>query len=167
MINTEIYTEHVPASSAFRWALWGSVGVSVAIAVAAMVLDGAAWASILVIAFMVVLILLLDRWFMVLRVGVDADGVVARFGPFSKRLSAASIQDVVNEPYRWTAYGGWGIRWGFSGRRAWTVPFLREGVAVALKDGSRYFISSRQPERLRSAIVEGIEAAEARRGTRG
>ena len=164
MTNTETYTERVPASPAFRWLLWAIVGVSVGVAVAAMLFEGDTWGSILTIVFVVGLIAFVDRWFMVLRVHVDSEGVVARFGPFSKRLRVADIQDVVDEPYRWTVYGGWGIRWGFGGRRAWTVPFLKEGVAVALEDGSRYFISSRQPERLRSAIVQ---AAEVRGGTRG
>ncbi|MCK9485158.1 MAG: hypothetical protein M0R73_00390 [Dehalococcoidia bacterium] len=164
MRQTETYTEQIAATRAFRWLVWGVVAVSVGIGAVVMVIEGDRWASALSIAFAVALLLVLDRWFMTLHVRVDSDGVVARFGPFSKRLRPSDIADVVGEPYRWMLYGGWGIRWGFGRRRAWTVPFLNQGVAVALQDGSRYFISSRQPERLRSAIVQTIEA---RGGTRG
>ncbi len=165
MTNTATYTERVPASNSFRWALWGSAAVSVTVAVISMAAEGtAAPVSVAVIAGVLLLMFVLDRWFMVLRVAVDRAGVEARFGPFSKRLQAGAIQDAEDERYQWTKYGGWGIRWGFGGRRAWTVPFLKQGVAVALKDGSRYFISSRQPERLRSAIDDLIAPGG---GTRG
>ena len=53
--------------------------------------------------------------------------------------------------------GGWGIRIGrTSGHlmRAYSVPFLRTGVAVEVWDGKRYFVSSRRPAALAAAIHE-------------
>lgn len=134
------------------------------VAVGAARADGEAWVGLLVAGLVLLLVVLLDRWFMSLRVTVTQAGVTARFGPFAKRLPAEALASAEAEGYRWMTYGGWGIRWGTQGRRAWSVPFLGTGVAVALTDGSRYFISSRSPERLRSSIVEVIEA---RGGTRG
>jgi hypothetical protein len=75
------------------------------------------------------------------------------------RVASAAV-----DRYRWIRYGGWGIRYGFHGRRAWSVPFVGTGVEVALKDGPRYFISSRQPMAFHRAIQDLIDS---RGGARG
>ena len=67
------------------------------------------------------------------------------------------------EPYRWLAYGGWGLRLGRNGgrwSRAYSVPFARSGVVVDSHDGHRIYITSHRPEELAEAINR--MAAEAR-----
>lgn len=101
--------------------------------------------------------LLIGRWFMALDVAVDEIAVRAAFGPFRKTLPIARIRSASEEPYRWMPYGGWGIRWSTQKRQAWSVPFLKTGVEVQSHDGSRCFISSRDPERFRSAIQAHLD----------
>ncbi len=157
------YHERVYASPWFRWALWTVLTASALFAIAGN-LAGDAWIGLLAALFTLTLIILVDRWFMTMQVTVDQEAVTARFGPFATRLAHPRIVSVEAQDYRWITYGGWGIRWGTQRRRAWSVPFLNRGVMLALTDGTRYFISSRSPEDLRSSIQEHIEV---RGGTRG
>ncbi|MEX2445940.1 MAG: hypothetical protein WD734_01265 [Dehalococcoidia bacterium] len=99
-----------------------------------------------------VVLVAVQRWFMALDVRVTGDEVVTAFGPWRKRVARGDILEATVRSYPWLRYGGWGVRFGFGGRRAWTVPLLRTGVEVALRDGTRWFISSRRPEALRAAI---------------
>ena len=158
------YREDVHANPAVRFGLWALVVVPTLVAAVGAAIDGEWLASVLVAVGVLVFMAVLDRWFMVLRVRVEPSGVEARFGPFSKQLPATQVESVEAMPYRWTPYLGWGIRFASGKRYAWSVPFIREGVSVALGDGARYFISSRQPERLVAAVAEVIDR---RRGTRG
>jgi hypothetical protein len=90
-----------------------------------------------------------------LRVHADDRRLRFHFGPFGRTLEAADITAAEAAPYRWLAFGGWGIRFGrVSGHfvRAYSVPFLRTGVAIEAADGKRYYVSSRRPEALAAAI---------------
>lgn len=92
-----------------------------------------------------------------LRIEAGDDALRFRFGPFGPTLNAADIQSAEAAPYRWLAFGGWGIRFGrVSGHsvRAYSVPFLRSGVLVEAAGGKRYYVSSRRPEALAAAIRE-------------
>jgi hypothetical protein len=88
-----------------------------------------------------------------LSVRASTDGVRAGFGPFATTLAPDSIEGVRAEPYRWLRFGGWGLRLSWNLRdRAFSVPFVREGVTIRLQGGRTVFVSSRQPERLAAAI---------------
>jgi hypothetical protein len=66
-------------------------------------------------------------------------------------------------PYRWLAYGGWGLRYGRQGgrlSRAYSAPLVRTGVVVDTLGGRRYHLTSRRPAEL-AAAVNGL-AEEAR-----
>lgn len=162
------YEERVPAATWFRWAvrLLGIVPLSVAL-FATFLADETAQADQVGLGFSVVftalVALFLDRWLMVLQVSVE-DGVVqARFGPFRKRLTASEVTGAADVPYRWLQYGGWGIR-GLGNRRAWSVPFLKTGVEFTMRDGKRYFISSRTPRPFLEAVQQITEQSGRTRG---
>ncbi len=87
-----------------------------------------------------------------LKVRVTDDGVRFQFGPLGKSLNASEIDAVEVEPYGWLSYGGWGIRFSTRGRRAYSVPGHPRGVALQLRDGTCYHISSGNPEALASAV---------------
>lgn len=97
-----------------------------------------------------------DRfWFFRLVTEVREDGVYVRLDPFQRsfrRIPPDHIRDVTATSYEATAYAGWhwGLRRTPGGN---TVYRLRgsEGVEV-VHDGERWFIGSRRPERLESAI---------------
>jgi hypothetical protein len=87
-----------------------------------------------------------------LKVRVTDDGVRFQFGPVGKSINTSEIIAVEVEPYGWLSYGGWGIRFSTRGRRAYSVPGHPRGVALQIRDGARYHISSGSPEALASTI---------------
>ncbi len=90
-----------------------------------------------------------------LRTESGGSGLRFHFGPFGRTLAVADILAAEVMPYSWLRFGGWGIRFGRTAGhpvRAYSVPFLRTGVAVETRDGSHYFVSSRRPEALAAAI---------------
>ena len=102
-----------------------------------------------------VLLCAMLRWFAVLRVEVQRDGMRARFGPWGLSLDIEEIEAARAEEYRWGSYYGWGLRWGIDeGRpgRAMSVPFLRTGVIIETKQGNRHYVNSRSPEELAAAV---------------
>ena len=125
----------------------------------------AAWATLSATPVLAVGLLILAvgivfimRWFTIMDLVVTSTVVEARFGPIRKRFPPKTIESVQAEDYNWQSYGGWGIRRGFGGRRAYTVPFLRSGVLLSLQDGHRWYLSSSTPEALEYAIQEAIES---------
>jgi hypothetical protein len=77
------------------------------------------------------------------------------FGPFGRTLEAADVRSATVERYPWMTFGGWGIRlgWWHGGlARAYSVPFLRTGVAIETAEGKHYYVSSQRPDELAVAI---------------
>ncbi len=94
-------------------------------------------------------------WFR-LETTVYSDRVEIRMLPFSYRvIRAAEITHAAARTYRpLREFGGWGLRWGFSGfgaNRAYTISG-NEGVQLVLRDGKRVLIGSRHPRELAGAI---------------
>lgn len=137
--------------------------------------DGSLTGRVLTGAIMVAIVLILLAvafWFTRLRVTVRggmADSMSGgslhfSFGPIRRTIDGPEIGIVHVERYEWRRFGGWGIRFGHRDgyrARAWTVPFLRTGVWVGLREGSGYYLSSARPESL-AAAIRGIQ----RTGTR-
>ncbi|MCC6237570.1 MAG: hypothetical protein IT299_08350 [Dehalococcoidia bacterium] len=91
-----------------------------------------------------------------LRVRVDSQGVRFGFGPFRSTVRPDEIEGASESRYRWSRFGGWGIRWAWNMKdRAYSVPFVRRGVEIRLRNGRTYFVSSRRPDALARAI-EGL-----------
>lgn len=83
---------------------------------------------------------------------VDERGVRIRLTPLaSRRIAPEAIEAAYVRTYRpLLEYGGWGVRWGWSGR-AYNASGNR-GVQLVLKDGTRLLIGSQQPEELLEAV---------------
>jgi len=90
-----------------------------------------------------------------IRVRVRDDGVEAAWGysemirkwiPFGE---IDSMEAVTYSPLR--EFGGWGIRAGRGSTTAWTTQGNR-ALSFSLRDGSRFWLGSRHPERLQSWI---------------
>ena len=95
------------------------------------------------------------RWFVALEVTVTGESLRFRFGPFGRTLGASALRGVRVREYPWVAFGGWGWRFGRldgGSAQAYSVPFIREGVAVTTAAGRTYYLSSREPRRLAEAI---------------
>lgn len=144
------YREEVASSKWFDTAIGASGGVAVLGVVVSTARER--WVAAIILVATAALLALLYRWFATLIVEVDGTEVRASFGPIRARVPLAEIVTIEPERYRWLAYGGWGVRYGFGRRRAYTVPFLRQGVRIDRADGRRWYISSRCPDELALAV---------------
>jgi len=86
-----------------------------------------------------------------LQVRVTRTSLLLVFGylPFVQRLvpfeDIRRMEAVRYSPLR--DFGGWGIRWGGPGRKAWTMRGDR-ALRLTLRDGSELYVGSDDPERL-------------------
>lgn len=100
---------------------------------------------------------LLPLFFAVLHLGVEVrtDGIAYRFFPFHIGFRLIPAEEIVRLEactYRPMAeFGGWGIRWGAGGWRAYTTGGDR-GVRVYLRDGRKILFGSRDPEGFVAAV---------------
>lgn len=161
------YRESVPSS---RWlillALLAAAGALIGAGAALRGDDGGRVVTAVVLVVLALVLGGVAVFFARLRVELDERLLRFHFGPFGRTLDAAEIRSVEPAPYPALPFGGWGIRFGRMGghsARAYSVPFLRSGVAVEMNNGKRYYVSSRQPEALARAVgqltrtVEGQE----------
>lgn len=99
-----------------------------------------------------------------LAVEVRRDGLHYRFYPFHLHWHRIAREEVVRAEARTyrplLEYGGWGIRWGWKGGKAYTVSGNR-GVQLTLRDGRKVLFGSRRPEELAAALERVISAADA------
>ena len=88
---------------------------------------------------------------------VDGDGLCVRFFPFvRRRIRFDEIAECHARTYRpIREYGGWGIRWGPSGK-AYNVSGDR-GVQLVLTNGKRLLIGSQRADELAEAILDATE----------
>lgn len=100
----------------------------------------------------------LGLWLAALRIEVTRDALRYGWGPLGAVRRWPDVLDAEVEPYRWLAYGGWGLRFATGKRRAYSVPGVRFGVMVRTRDGKRTHLASRQPEALCAAIRSMVVA---------
>jgi len=94
------------------------------------------------------------RWTKLLT-EVRPEGLCIRFVPFIRRrlIPYNHIQSCESRTYSPIGeYGGWGIRWGPSGK-AYNIRGNR-GTQLVFKDGKRLLIGSQRAEELAAAIKE-------------
>jgi hypothetical protein len=106
--------------------------------------------------FTLLTVLRLVRRFANVAVEVEEESVRLRFGGIEKRLPASAVRDVRVAMYNPLRYLGWGYRVGLGGGRAFSQIGVARGVEITLdEDGhmQRYFVSSRAPEALASAVA--------------
>ncbi len=77
---------------------------------------------------------------------------IGSFGWISKRVrydDIVRLESVRYHPIR--EFGGWGIKFGRGGKRAWTARG-DEAVVLELRDGTRLYVGSDRPHRLEERI---------------
>jgi len=93
-------------------------------------------------------------WISKLETEVRPDGLYIRFFPFHinfKRFTFEDISEYYAREYRPVLeYGGWGIRYSFSGR-AYNVSG-KKGLQIIFKNGKRLLVGSQKPHELVAAI---------------
>ncbi len=121
------------------------------------------WVLLLVVAIPVLF------WFFVgrLHVVVTESSVRLRWGEtglLAKEIPFDTIEDVEAVTYHpIREFGGWGIRWGGQGKRAWTTGGDR-AVRFRLRDGTLFYVSSPSTRRLRERVLTALELARKSRG---
>lgn len=111
---------------------------------------------------------LLLAWllFSVLRITVSEREVFVQYGLFGPRIPVADITRCEAVAYDWDQYGGWGIRYGRDGSRAYNMLGDRgRAVRIAYKKGKNeqvVLLSSRDPGRLAASIEEARAAVAAK-----
>jgi hypothetical protein len=105
----------------------------------------AAGLLLVIAALTSVLFAAISAIFTTLRVTIDRHTLTVGFGPFRERVPLEKITACEATTYRWTDWGGWGIRCG--GRaRLYNVPGDRgRAVQLTLSDGRRLLFSSPDP----------------------
>jgi hypothetical protein len=87
-----------------------------------------------------------------LRITLDETALTVGFGPFRERISRDQIVGCRVTVYRWTEWGGWGIRFQ---RHAKMYNVAGDGgvaVEITLDGGRRVLFSSRHPEAVCAAL---------------
>ncbi len=94
-----------------------------------------------------------------LKVRVSPAGVEVEFRPLvHRRIPLADISTCEARVYRpIREYGGWGVRWGWKGGRAYNVSGNR-GVQLSLRSGESILLGSQRAEELASAIRQGLQS---------
>ena len=96
---------------------------------------------------------------MFLRVTVTPSEVHIQYGVFGPKIPMSAITGVRVESYRWTEYGGWGIRRKHDGTWAYSVPGGEgRGIRITYKTKMgrerTVFASSDRPDELVAAIAK-------------
>ena len=94
-------------------------------------------------------------WALELRTAVTGDGLDVRFAPRigGHRFPVAAIASACAVTYHpLKEFGGWGVRFGARGARAYNVSGA-SGVEVIDTDGTRWVIGSRRATELAAAIA--------------
>lgn len=95
-------------------------------------------------------------WLLKLETEVRADGLYVRFFPFHIQFKKFAPEDWSEHHARTyrpiLEYGGWGIRCGWRGGKAYNVSG-NQGVQLVFKDGKRLLIGSQKAEELADAIT--------------
>ncbi len=155
------YTETVDAS---RWAdalLGGAAAFAILLAI--VMFAGGETLAAVIAGLVGIAMFAAFRTFTTLRIELDDDEVRASFGNFQHSIPLSDIRQVTVQRYAWLPHGGWGIRFSFSGRRAYSVPFLRTGVQFSVGSSERWYLSSARPQELAAAVLSALGEREATR----
>ena len=89
-----------------------------------------------------------------LETRINAEGVFTQFQPlpfFQKKFYWNQIEKIYVRTYSpLTEYGGWGVR-GFGKAKAYNVSGDK-GIQIVTKDGYRFLIGTKKPEKARKVI---------------
>jgi hypothetical protein len=94
-------------------------------------------------------------FFMKLETRISDEGIHVRLFPF--HLSFIKIEwnkiakSFVREYSPLREYGGWGIKYGFSGGKAYNMSG-NKGIQLVLADGSKLLIGTNKPEEVREIL---------------
>ncbi len=108
----------------------------------------------LLAAIIIVLLVGYLLWITTLKTVIDMEGLTYRFVPFHRsprHIAWDQVSSAVVRQYRpIVEYGGWGLRWGFSGL-AYNVSG-NMGLQLVLKNSRRVLIGTQKPNELEQVV---------------
>ncbi len=115
------------------WWFFAVIGLALAASIGASIASGS-FAALMSAPILVVVGLLLS----VLRVVVTREHVHVQFGLWGPKIAVRDVTKIEAMDYPFMKYGGWGIRAGIDGSRAYSTPGgTGRGVRIEYRDGSR------------------------------
>ena len=154
------------APAVFTWVLAAWIGASNA--TAARPVPGTALPFVVgALVLFGLMFALLALSFAVLRTVLTDDKLVVKYGLWGPEIDLATIKSSRVVDYQWTEYGGWGIRIGKDGSRAY-VPASGEVVEVVYDDAGaakKVLIGAQDARGLSLAINRARSGAGARIAT--
>ncbi len=148
-----VYKEWSPWPGWIQIVFWGSIALAVAsfLAVDATPPRDRALGTVLVVG-----VALLIHWLVAgLAVRLYPDRMVVGIGSsgmIAKRIRYDDIERVESVRYHpLREFGGWGVRYGRDGKRAWTARG-DQAVVLHLRDGIRLYVGSDRPNRLEERL---------------
>ena len=113
-----------------------------------------------IFAFVVPLLVALLLAVFRLETKIDETGIYYRFFPYHKKMNKIewdNVGQIFIRKYRpLMEYGGWGVKWGLSGR-AYNVSG-NMGIQIVYKDGKKLLLGTKQPEEASNIIAELTKA---------
>lgn len=152
---TELYRERQRYNQWWLWMIIIAVNVmSIAVTWKSIVGHPSNYIHLIPIVFSV---LILVFFFLInLETRISEEGIAVRFFPFHLSFISIHWKDVVSAELRTYSplgeYGGWGIRYGFSGAgKAYNVSG-NKGIQLLLKDGSKLLIGTNKAEEVERVL---------------
>ncbi len=148
-----VYKESTPWPGWILIVFWGTIALSMAIVASA---GGVERAGRILGALIVGGVAVAVQWLVAgLSVRLYRDAMVVGIGSsglISKGIAYGDIEDTESVHYHpLRDFGGWGIRVGRDGRRAWTARG-DQAVVLHLRGGTRLYVGSERPHRLEERI---------------
>jgi hypothetical protein len=92
-----------------------------------------------------------------LETSITSSKITVQFKPFQRKPISYALEDIATwkvRKYRPIAeYGGWGIRFGLKGKRAYSIAG-RYGIDLKLKNGKIVLIGTQIPEEAERAMTK-------------
>jgi hypothetical protein len=118
------------------------------------------WPKLLLIAVIIAIGVMIGTFRRLSIVLTDAD-ISFGFAMIRKRLRWQDIESIKEEPYLFSRFIGWGIRYDMRG----TFGFIARsgmGVQIQARNGWRYFISTDHPQTLLNVARAQLQRTQAR-----
>lgn len=148
-----VYKEKTPWPGWILIVFWGTIALSMAVVLLG---GGTSGNDRLLGALVVGGVALAVHWLVAgLSVRLYRDAMMVGVGAarlISKRIAYEDIDEIESVRYNpLRDFGGWGIRFGKDGRRAWTARG-NQAVVLHLRDGTSLYVGSDKPHRLEERI---------------
>lgn len=160
-MTSEYFTEIQRFRQPWLWVLLAGLSLLFVWAIIQQIILGIPWGTnpasdtVLILFSFIPLGIVVLFVFARLETRIDRKGISYRFFPFHTRVRTIFWNDIAGASVRTynplTEFGGWGVRLGRNGEKAFNVSG-RQGLGIELKSGKKILIGTRLPEEITRAL---------------